>query len=225
MNKNFIKLLSFCLLGVVCFALFTSCERYPVRALLGIHDPIDSWPNPWYIYDDEINTKGSLEPYVFDHNPDGSVNEYCDSWDNVFLSFAWLDNVKVGRKCIKFIWRGNSLDTSVPKKTFFSFGLQAREQLGGVVDLTNSGYTKMKFWIRGNLSSNCKFEIGIPDTLVTKEFTSDKITSDWQEYEIAMNGAGEITFDLSMGMSLTSGDVTNGGEIYLDDIRFVKEEN
>ena len=42
---------------LICIA---SCERYPVRALLGIPDPIDSWPDIWYIYDDEINTKGSI---------------------------------------------------------------------------------------------------------------------------------------------------------------------
>lgn len=222
MNKKLIKLLSFCLLCMICF---TSCERYPLRTLLGIPDRIDSWPDIWYIYDDEINTKGSLEPYLFDHNPDGSLNPYCDNWHRVYVDFACTDNPKVGSKCIIFRWIGNSTDASSPTKTFFSFGLQSREQLGGVVNLTNSGYTKMKFWIRGTLYNNCSFEISIPGTSASKKFGEGEIniTPSWEEYEIDISSVGEIEFDL--GMALSASGITNGGTVYIDDIRFVKEED
>lgn len=195
---------------MVCFL---SCERYPIRTLLGLPDNIDSWPDPWYIYDDEINTKGSLEPFRWQDDPT------CAGWDKVKLDFACTTNPKNGRKCISFYWQGNVND---PGKSFFGFGLQARENLGGKIDLTNSGYTYLKFWIRGSLNSNCSFEMTIPDTLTKITIDSGQIYPYWKEYVVLINGAGEIEFDLSMALKTTG--ITNGGQVYIDDIRFCKED-
>ena len=104
MNKKFITLLSFCLFCIICFA---SCERYPVRALLGIPDRFDSWPNPWYLYDDEINTKGSLEPFKWESYTG------CADWDKVKLDFACTSNPKRGQKCARLTWIGNVNDPSI----------------------------------------------------------------------------------------------------------------
>lgn len=216
MNKNFIKLLSVCLICMVCFV---SCERYPIRALLGLPDSFDSWPDPWYIYDDEINTKGSLVPFLFDHKGDGTIDPSCDSWNHVNLDFACTSNPKNGRKCISFYWQGNAKNS---EKKHFSFGLQARENKGGKIDLTNSGYTYLKFWIRGSLNSNCSFEISIPNTLTKITIDSSQISPYWKEYAVLINGAGETDFVLSM--SLKTNGITNGGQVYIDDIRFCKED-
>lgn len=97
MNKNFIKLLSVCLICMVCFL---SCERYPIRTLLGLPDNIDSWPDPWYIYDNEINTKGSLEPFRWQDDPT------CAGWDKVKLDFACTTNPeKMAENVFLFIGR------------------------------------------------------------------------------------------------------------------------
>ncbi len=201
---------------MICFA---SCERYPVRALLGIHDPIDAWPDIWYIYDDEINTKGSLEPKRWEDDPS------CADWHKVDLDFACTYQPKCGRQCVRFYWVGNVAD---PDKSFFGFGLMAREQVGGVVDLSKSGYVYMKFWIRGRLYQGCKFRIEIPKkgggSWAYVEMSDSDVTSDWQEVSIQLTNIqdmNQIEYDLSM--ALIADGVTNGGTVYLDDIRFTKE--
>lgn len=219
MNKSFIKLLSVCFF---CMMFFASCERFPVSSLLGLPDPVGSWPDTWYLYDDELNTKGSMEPYVFNYNPDGSPNPYCDTWEHVGLSFKCIDYPKKGTKCIKLTWVGNNLATPTnPRKTFFSFGIQAREDLGGKIDLTNSGYTNLRFWVRGTLHKDCSFEIGIPGTSTTVTINDRQISSQWEEYILPVEGVGEIEYDLYMAIK-TNG-VTNGGTVYIDDIRLTKE--
>ena len=216
MNKRFITLLSFCLLFVV---FFISCERYPVRTLLGLPDKMDSWPNPWYIYDDEINTKGSLAPYRWEND------KYCADWDKVVLKFNCTIQPKNGRKCIQFTWKGNVND---PGKSYFGFGLMSTEYMGGVVNLSTSGYTNLKFWIRGDLYTNCSFEIKIPKTETTywvRERLSDvDITPIWKEYSISLPDIEEMTdIEYDVAIALIADGITNGGTVYLDDIRFTKD--
>ena len=171
MNKKFIKLLSFCLFCMICFS---SCERYPVSALLGIPAPIDSWPDPWYLYDDEINTKGSLAPFKWESSTG------CADWDKVKLDFACKDHPKRGRNCMKLTWIGNSKD---PSSTYFGFGLMARErgQAYKYIDLSTSEYSHLQFWIRGTLYNNCTFQISIPknetEKWVVRELNSSQISS------------------------------------------------
>lgn len=215
MNKRLITLLSFCLLFVI---FFTSCERYPVRALLGLPNKIDSWPDPWYLYDDEINTKGSLAPYRWEDDP------YCADWNKVKLKFDSTNHPKNGRKCIQFTWVGNVND---PGKSFFGFGLMATEYMGGIVNLSTSGYTNLKFWIRGNVYTNCTFRIEIPKKSGGYWVRRDldvEITGNWKEYAIPLpdiEEMSEIEYDVSI--ALIANGITNGGTVYLDDIRFTRD--
>ena len=216
MNKKFITLLSFCLFCVICLV---SCERYPVRALLGIPDRFDSWPNPWYIYDDEINTKGSLEPFKWESYTG------CADWDKVKLDFACRNNPKNGRKCMQLYWEGNSQDLS---STYFGFGLRATEYPGGVINLSTSGYTTLKFWIRGKLEANCSFTISIPkneeQSWVFRTLSNAEISSNWTEYTIQLPYIEDMSaIEYDIAISLIADGVTNGGEVYLDDIRLCKD--
>lgn len=216
MNKNFIKLLSFCLICIICF---TSCERYPVSALLGIPKKIDSWPDPWYLYDDEINTKGSLAPYRWEDSP------YCADWNKVLLDFSCTDHPKNGRKCMKLTWVGNVND---PGKSYFGFGLRATEYIGGIVNLSTSGYESLKFWIKGNLYNNCSFEISIPKgenaTWVKKGLSATEVTPYWTEYTIQLPNIEDMTeIEFDIAIALLADGTTNGGTIYLDDIRFTRD--
>ena len=217
MNRNIIKLLSFCLFRVICF---TSCERYPVSALLGIPNRIDSWPEVWYLYDDEINTKGSLAPFKWESYTG------CADWDKVALDFSCKDHPKNGRRCVKLTWVGNSND---PGKTYFGFGLKATEQDGRTINLSTSGYTKLKFWIRGTLYNNCSFQIKVPKNETESWAKSELLTNSdinvgtWKEYVVALptEDMDKVEYDISI--SLIANGTTNGGTVYLDDIRFTRD--
>ncbi len=216
MNKRIIVLLSFCLLFIVCF---TSCERYPVRALLGLPDPIDSWPDPWYLYDDEINTKGSLAPFKWESYTG------CADWNKVKLDFACKDHPKVGRKCMKLTWVGNTND---PSSSYFGFGLMATEYSGGIVNLSKSGYSYLKFWVRGHLYNNCSFKIEIPKKgsstpWAFSELKANEVSSQWTSMSVPLPQIEDMTeIEYDIAISLISDGTTNGGTIYLDDIRFTK---
>lgn len=214
MNRNKISLLILSLVFAICFV---SCERYPIQALVGVPTKFDSWPYPWYIYDDQINTKGSLAPQEWANDP------YCDTWDHVRLNFEWKNGVYSGKNCIMFDWKGNSDNLS---KTFFGFGLMSREEAGGKIALGDAGYTSLKFYLKGNLNYGCAFEISIPGTNVSRSISAHEISSSWQEYEIPMIAVGEVEYTIAMSLKLDGSvvtDRTNGGTVYLDNIRFVKD--
>ncbi|MBQ3834806.1 MAG: hypothetical protein II816_04760 [Elusimicrobia bacterium] len=215
MKKN--KIL-FLILSLFCMVSFISCDRYPVEAIVGLGSPIKSWPDPWYIYDDQINTRGSMEPYVWKDDP------YCATWSYAAVNFSWTNNVKRGNKCMYFTYIGNSSDTS--GATYFGFGLMAREVLGEKIALGKAGYNNMRFWIRGSLNENCNFVIEIPGTAVKRTVTSAEITSEWQEIVVPMSSiilTDEVEFDIAFSLAAIDGTIpTNGGTVYLDDITFEK---
>ncbi|MCR4662651.1 MAG: hypothetical protein K5622_02035 [Endomicrobiaceae bacterium] len=216
MNKKIVTLLSFCLFFMMCL---TSCERYPVRTLLGIPDRMDSWPDIWYIYDDEINTKGSLEPKRWEDSP------YCAEWEKVKLSFACTNSPKNGRRCVEFTWVGN---VDEPDKSFFGFGLMATENPGGIINLSTSNYTNLKFWIKGTVYTNCTFEISIPKdentSWVKKTLSPTEVTPYWTEYSIPLPEIEDMTsIEYDISISLVANGISNGGTVYLDDIRFTKD--
>ena len=232
MNKVFIKLLSCCF---ICMILLLSCDKYPINSLLNPHDPIGNWPNPWYLYDDQWNTKGTLEPYIFKDYPDGSPNPYCDTWEHVKLNFSCTDFPQSGISCIMFYWKGNSQDVSVPRKTFISFGMQSRIKLGETIDISVSGYRYLKFYLRGDLYENCVFELSIPnkdvpDTPWVKyQARNTDITPYWKEITIELpeEKVSQMTnLEYCIAMALKIGDfsgITNGGTVYLDNIRLTKD--
>ena len=215
MNKIASKLLS---IFFICFVFFTSCEKYPIDALLGLSDTIGAWPDIWYVYDDQFNTKGNPEPYVW------KDDVYCDSWNNAVLVPDCTDAPQSGTKCIKFTWTGNSNNS---EKTYFGFGMQSRSESGGAIDLTNSGYKYLKFYVRGNLNKNCIFKVEIPKSYACT-LSSSEITSDWQEFYIDLqdnSGRGKLN-DLEYVIAFAlkaEGGVTNGGTVYIDNIRFTKD--
>ena len=229
MYKIWIKLLFIC---CICVIFFTSCEKYPIDALLGISNPVRSWPDTWYVYDDQFNTKGILEPYLFKDYADGSPNPYCDSWDNVILDFDCRE-APLGTKCIKFSWVGNTRNIAGNIKTFIAFGMQSRVKLGDTIDISNSGYKYVKFYIKGHLYDNCKFDISVPINTerdkVSYTVTNAEISSNWEEKVIPIKDIDlmdKLEYVISLSLSIESDKVTlltNGGTVYIDNIRFTKD--
>ncbi|MFA7074281.1 MAG: hypothetical protein WC234_03725 [Endomicrobiaceae bacterium] len=220
MNK--ITILFFFLISIFTFV---SCEKYPISALTGVPSSIDAWPTTWYLYDDEINTKGSLEPRVWDDSRflelgDGSVVFNCK------------DSYK-GRYSIKMEWYDN-----LPPYCchYAGWGLSATDPVDvGSKSMTTSGYTRLEFEAKGNLSSGCNVKIEIPkssvgdtDNIVISESGTNKLTAYWQTFSIPITSKttsswGVQKYYIAIAMRRDSDSVaTNGGTIYLDNIRFTK---
>ena len=205
------------ILCLFCLVSFVSCDRYPIEAIVGIPGRIDSWPNPWYIYDDQINTRGNMEPYRW------VDDQWCASWNYAKVDFSCTSGAKSGHKCMYFTWIGDSTDTS--GATYFGFGLMAREVLGEKIALGKAGYNNLTFYIKGSLNSDCAFVIEIPGTSVSRTIYSTDISSEWREIVVPMSLASstEVEYDIAFALKKLDGaDKTNGGTVYLDDIRFVK---
>lgn len=216
MKRNKIALL---IVALFCVVSFISCDRYPVEAIVGIPGRIDSWPNPWFVYDDQINTRGNMEPFRWVDDP------YCASWLYASVDFSHTGGVKRGNRCMKFTWVGDQTDTS--GATYFGFGLMAREVLGEKMALGKAGYINMKFWIRGSLTENCSFRIEIPGTMSDNSATlnSSQVTSEWTEVTVPLDiyPTEEVEYVIAFALKPTDASLkTNGGTVYLDDIRFVK---
>lgn len=218
MNKK-IKVLLFLLSCFVGLS-FTSCERYPIRDLNGIPATVDSWPYPWYIYDDEINTKGLFAPVMWVGSDEADE-----------LDFDYNHSTYRGRACIKFDWH--------PKNgnTWCGFGLATTEEPNNphsAKDMSTSGYTKLEFYIKGTLLAGATVTVNIPRTDYNGESKSptDSVTistlspDTWTKKTINLTGArtkenwNTQKFYISISISGTG---TNGGTIYLDDIKFVKD--
>ena len=216
MNRIFCKLLY---IFFICIVFFTSCEKYPIDALLGLSGPIGAWPDTWYLYDDQFNTKGNPEPYVWKDDLS------CDSWNNAVLVPDCTDAPQSGTKCIKFTWTGNSNNS---EKTYFGFGMQSRNDMGGTIDLTNSGYRYLKFYVRGTLNKNCSFHIEIPRSYFDYVLPNSEkeVTSNWQEIVINIQNKipymGNLEYVIAFSLKAEGG-VTNGGTVYIDNIRFTKD--
>jgi len=220
MNKKVAFVLSLCF--VISLSL-VSCERYPITDLHSIPSPVKSWPYPWYIYDDEINTKGAFAPVMFDDDSHTGDTVPAD------LDFDYNHGTYRGRACIKFDW--------YPKngKKWCGFGLASTEDYQNphsAKDMTTSGYTKLKFFVKGRISYGAKVTVGIPRTdnnggnllpIDSEEITG--ISNDvWTEKAIILNQTRASWATQKYYLSVTiEGENSNGATIYLDDIRFVKD--
>ncbi len=220
MNRKIVLSLLFCF---VISLSFVSCERYPITDIHSIPSPVNAWPYPWYIYDDEIQTKGLFAPVMFDDSAHTGDTVPAD------LDFDWNHGPYRGKACIKFDW--------YPKngKTWCGFGLASTEDVGNPHSSKNmetSGYTKLKFFIRGTITSGAKVTIGIPRTdyngdsqspIDSEEITG--ISNDvWVEKTITLNQTKSNWNTQKYYLSVTiEGGSSNGATIYLDDIRFIKD--
>jgi hypothetical protein len=221
MNKKIVSLLLFFVMG---FAL-VSCERYPITDLNSVPSPYDSWPYPWYIYDDELNTKGLFSPVIF--NDDGNTGDL----EPDTINFSYGHNAYRGKYCIKFEWH--------PKngKTWCGFGLATTEEPTNphsAKDMTTSGYTKLEFYARGKITAGATVTIGIPRNDYNGKSVSPidfvSITSldenVWMKKTINLTSgrtkANWNTQKFYLSVSI-EGASSNGATVYLDDIKFVKE--
>lgn len=90
-----------------------------------------------------------------------------------------------------------------------------------------SGYSRLLFWARADKLCTVQFEVGgiigpYGDSLAFPRSINAKLTTDWQEFEIDLDGA-DLTHIIGGFAWVTNWDTNpHGATFYLDDIRFEK---
>jgi hypothetical protein len=221
MNKKLLLVL----LSFIVSISFISCERFPITDLHDVPKPVDAWPYPWYLYEDELNTKGLFSPVFFNDDANtGDLDPDC-------VDFDWNSGAYRGRACIKFDWH--------PKngKTWCGFGLSSTEEPynpNSAKDMTTSGYTKLEFYIRGKITSGASVTVSIPRN--SYDGSSKTPTDSVTITNLEENVWAKKTINLTTGRTKENwntqkfyvsiaieGGNSNGATIYLDDIKFVKD--
>lgn len=226
MNKIKIAVLSFFFMSLF---VLVSCERYPISALTNIPSSIDSWPTTWYLYDDTINTKGALAPKVWDNS------RFLEA-GNGSLSFDCKESPYQGWYCIKMVWYDKPERIISGCCPYAGWGLSATDPVDvGSKSMVTSGYTRLEFEAKGSLSSGCEVIIEIPrhdnskitDNIIINNTGANQLKSYWQTFSIPIttkttSNWGIQQYYIAIAMRRSSSYVTNGGTIYLDNIRFTK---
>ena len=239
MKKLFLLFIPF----VMFFA--AGCENNPAGALMynGVNnsDP-NSWANPFIIY-----SNGDLMTRVLPFAK--AVGAYTDIWVRYANTINVLDLQYAGvshsgHMSIRMGWDGSSgnlyqagdgpMASGSPfTGAIFWLTTDPNDPSTGK-DLTPGHYTQMTFWIKTQLFSNTVVQIVVlnNDAAGNSSYTpmANPITitqtQDWKQYTINLTPSPALTFtyitvklipDPSSGSSLT-----NGGTIYLDDIRLTR---
>jgi hypothetical protein len=201
--------------------IFAACEKKPVNRLVNPSASettgSSTWPGPWVVYDDEIKTGGGVGRFT---TPEGQE-----------LDFSSRENPHSGNNCIKFSWDGgevtayaNPPDTPADYVEHgfvgFSFKVQNDSVVGSPAtkDLSPGHYTRVSFYAMGTLSSNVTLRIKGPGTGATESPVA--LTSDWQLFTVPVNGNLADSNSFANFVLATAGGVrSNGGTVFLDDIR------
>ncbi len=90
-----------------------------------------------------------------------------------------------------------------------------------------SGYGRLRFWARAEKDCTVEFNVGgisqrYGDSLPYPRSLRARLTKEWQEFEIALDGANLKHLIGGFGWASSWGDNPDGAVFYLDDIRFEK---
>jgi hypothetical protein len=219
------------LIVVLCCLALASCQKDPVNHLINptASNTAGGWSGVWTIYDDDLKTGGTVMMFT--------------SKDGQQIDFASKENPHTGAQSLKYSWDGTDAIAYQGALQYFQpgyvgFGLIVPEDQSkfGVVtrDLTPGGFTKVSFWIRGNIGSLVTFRLETDNgTNVSpsgnnawESNTTDRaVTSAWQRYEFALSGSQAATkLFLKIFFKYAGGPGTRGtgGTVYLDDIALTR---
>ena len=215
MNK-IVKLTLFFIIAIV----LVSCERFPLSDVVGLHPRVKKWPAVFYVYDDEIKTKGAFAPVIWDYS-----RFLQNPGDRDVLDFKCTEGA-MGSYCIKMSWNDNE------PYAFAGWGLAVTEYEGGHTDMSDSGYNCLEFYAKGYLTEGCVFEIAVPSqgsVNDSKVITKADLSSGWTKFEIPLtakttNYWNAMYYYLSVNMYREdTGKQTGGGTIYIDNIRYCRK--
>lgn len=220
------------LIFTLSFILFAGCERNPVDRLV---NPIFDGAVPqtsgiFVVFDDELKTGGGIQLIP------GGENQSLNAQDRslpqrsrIQFQYSWnggnVTNFNVSPAVLQHAFAGMQLIVSPNSSTL---------SVTPARDLSTFGYTKMSFWIRGNLSQHNTVKIDGPSngslsaSPASLTLTASQLTGDWQYFEISIPSSDFSSVKVFAGVTIiyiqpprttTPG---QGGTIYLDDIRYVQ---
>jgi hypothetical protein len=215
MNK--IKIVFFMLL----FFFVVGCEKKPVRDLIFPNlNEATSWDEEWILYGgvdgvfgEDIRTKN-----------DDPIKVLTDYWGNEVhsneLAFYDTSQYHSGRTSIRMQWNGDKSKSFETQENVNYIGFYF-ESNGASVNISNGGYNYLKFWVKGELTDGVSLKV-TSDTCggETNALFIYVLNTFWKEYSMGVTNNSNIK---NMALfALTSQMESNGGEVYIDDIRYVK---
>ncbi|MCX5778434.1 MAG: hypothetical protein NTU66_04365 [Elusimicrobia bacterium] len=222
------------LVGVL-LAIASGCEHNPLGKLI---DPTTSnttnaSSGTWVIFGDELRTNGAIQ--------------FLTTAEGQSLDFTCTDRPYAGMKCMKYSWDGSAVtpyDTGVKETDWVGFMLIAAPTIAQhdtfTKDLTAAGYTKISFYVRGDLSKNVylrlesnngTYQTPSGNNAWINNTTDRKITSDWQHFEFTLSGSVTtvkdlvrivLRYDEDGDPDIANTGTSNGGTVFLDNIEYLR---
>jgi hypothetical protein len=200
----------------------SGCGKNPVKNLIFpyINDS-KTWGNEWILYGgvdglfgEDVRTKS--------WNPIWPFTDYWDKHPDEW-SFDNTSEHHTGRTSILMKWNGDRSKSYDPQTfgqevNYVGFLLQSEDPTTGI-DISSGEYNYLKFWIKGNLTSGVILEVKT-DASPGSILKIPILNNQWTEYKIMLTKRTDI---ISMAsFSLSSVLQNNGGEVYIDDVRYTK---
>jgi hypothetical protein len=217
---------------ILSFVFITGCQKSPVKDLLfpDVNDSV-AWNDQWIIYGGVDGIFGE-DVRTNDTDP---VKPLTDYWER--KSSDWDMNCTcehhTGKTCILMRWDGsesNAYDTrNVVNYVGFYLQskLESRDSNIVGIDISVGNYKYLEFWVKGRLASGVKFKVtsdACKGEAGAKKYSN--LTDSWQRERIPIEtpqGAEHSKKVVSMvGFVLEAESETNGGEVYIDDVRYTK---
>ncbi|MDR1941948.1 MAG: hypothetical protein LBQ47_06455 [Endomicrobium sp.] len=211
-------------------ALITGCDRNPMSSFLypDVSESVD-WTQEWMLYDDTLKTRGSFDFPTF-----------TDYWATrkAELNLEYKKNPHSGSKCMYINWDGSESHPYDPnngslqplQNSYVGFSIPSASPQSGIY-IPAGTYFKMKFYVKGKLAYGVVLEVKGPQSPTgysygeVYESAEGAEFSDWQEITIDISPAAMLPVGNLFSVALVNKRATlssNGGTIYLDDIRYTK---
>lgn len=205
----------------------TACKKNSVNKLTNPYSDgvVPNSGAPFYIFKEEVMGGGGVAFLP------GGENQTIDFFDH--------SSPRRSVNQIRYSWNGEDVFDSAESEFqhgFAGFYLSAGDDplaYNKTLDLSAAGYTQLKFFARGELSSDTKVKIEAPGdghtTSVKMILDSTQLSSSWQEFTLPIGSITPnpfsnvrvflvVTFEYTQpGRTTVAGD---GGVIYMDDIRY-----
>jgi hypothetical protein len=204
------------------FVFFTGCDKNPAGALIysDVGKSVE-WAPEWVLYDDESKTRYEAvirvdTSYWAHDNPD-ALDLQCETAPHS------------GRKCIRLYWDGSrnfAYDGSYYTYAWTGFVFPSASPNTGIY-IPNGTYNYLKFWVKGSLTYGVQLEIKGPRDEVWLSPVQAQYPQ-WTEITVpfapsSQANIGPIYSLIAISLKNSRGDIrSNGGEIFIDDIRYVK---
>ncbi len=180
-----------------------------------------------------ISAKNLQELVLYDNELKFGGIMFYVSADNQQLDFNYPDTNE--NKSIKYTWNGKEVynyDTKQYQTSWCGFGIIVGKdftQIDKSHNLAAYQFSKLKFKLRGGwLDNNVKFKVigakkATESDIDVKTVSTLQLYTSWREYEIDLtNNLDDVNIYIGFVFENTSTSQSKGGEVFIDDIKFVK---